>query len=243
MKLADVNTIFGFWPKRNLDLSLKKLLEEMDRHEVGAALTCSIRGILYNHEEGNEETRRECRGNPRLLPAATVDLRRYPGGKGYVKALAEQGFRALRLFPDQQGWPVQYAPLRAIAEEVATAKLPVLISNRGLGSLTEIGDVFRDTGVPVVLMRLNYDAIAEGVAVAARNPRICIETSLIDTPDGFKVYTREVGAARLLFGSYAPYHYLGAAATMLRNAEISQEDRRMIGHDNFTRLFHRNGDH
>jgi hypothetical protein len=239
MKLADVNTLFGFWPKRNLDLSLKKLLEEMDRHEVTAALTCSIRGILYNHEEGNEETLRECRCDSRLLPAATIDPRRYPGGKGYVKALAEQGFRALRLFPDQQSWPIAFAPFRAIAQEAAAARLPVLVSNRGLGSLTEIGDLFSGAGIPVILMRVNYDAVSEALAVAAKNPSVHVETSLVDTPDGFKVYVQVIGADRLLFGSYAPYHYLGSAAKTLTNAEITDAAREQIARSNFMRLFGR----
>ncbi len=237
MKVADVNTIFGFWPKRNLDLSLKRLLEEMDRHKVAAALTCSIRGILYSHEEGNEETLRECRSSGRLLPAATIDLRRYPGGKGYVKDLAAQGFRALRLFPDQQGWPINYAPFRALAEEIAAVKMPVLISNRGLGSLTEIADVFDGADLPIVYMRVNYDAVSEALAVGAKNPQVHVETSLIDTPDGLKVYTRELGAHRLLFGSYAPMHYLGAAHMTLAKAELAEDQRQHIAYDNFIRLF------
>ena len=237
MKLADVNTIFGFWPKRNLDLSLNKLLEEMDRHGIEAAVTCSIQGILYNHEEGNAETLRECRRDRCLLPAATIDLRRYPGGKGYVKALAEEGFRALRLFPDQQGWPIDYAPMRAVAEELARVELPLLISNCALGSLTQIADLFKGSGVPVVLMRVNYNSIAEALAVGAANPLVYVDSSLIDTPDGLKVFVRELGSDRLLFGSYAPFHYVGAAAKTLANAEISDAERERIAYSNFMRMF------
>jgi predicted TIM-barrel fold metal-dependent hydrolase len=122
-----------------------------------------------------------------------------------------------------------------------------VISNRGLGSITAIGDLFMEADVPVVITRVNYDAISEAVAVgkrnvapsATKNPLIHIETSQITSPDGLKVYVGELGPERLLFGSYAPYHYTGAARKVLEKAEISDADRQKIAIHNFNRLLRR----
>jgi len=72
-EIIDINTIFGFWPRKNADISLGTLLKLMETKAVTRALTLSARGIFYDFIEGNNETFRACQNNQRLIPAATVN--------------------------------------------------------------------------------------------------------------------------------------------------------------------------
>ena len=76
-QIADVNTIFGFWPRRKVDVSLERLKALMERHGIVKAVTVSTTAALYDYREGNEETLSACQGDGRLVPAASLDPREY----------------------------------------------------------------------------------------------------------------------------------------------------------------------
>ena len=46
--IIDVNTLFGFWPKRKADISLDTLLRLMEEKGISKAFTLSSRGIFYD---------------------------------------------------------------------------------------------------------------------------------------------------------------------------------------------------
>ena len=118
MEIVDANTIFGFWPRKKVDISLKKLLEIMQKYNVRSCISLSAKGIFYEYKEGNKETLEVCKQHPEIIPVATIDLRKYFGKKNIIKNLINEGFKALRLFPDFQGWPFNYQPFLKIVEEL-----------------------------------------------------------------------------------------------------------------------------
>lgn len=132
MEIIDVNTIFGFFPREKVDISFKKLLEIMKKYNIRSCFSLSAEGIFYDFEEGNRETLETCKQHPEIIPVATIDLRKYFGKKNIIKNLTNEGFKALRLFPDFQGWPFNYQPFLKIIEEIKENFL-LMISISGLG--------------------------------------------------------------------------------------------------------------
>jgi len=232
----DSNTLFGFWPKRKVDISLNKLLEIMAKHKVERFLSLSTTGIFYDYEEGNEETLRMSKNYPQIIPMATVDPRKYFGKETLVKKLSEKGFKAIRLFPDLQNWPLDYEPFFNIVEEAEKISLPLIISVVSLGGITEIAKITTGHEIPIVIANVNYNQFSEALAVAKNHKNILLETSLFDTPDAYEIFVRELGAERLVFGSYSPVHYFSASLLPLERAEISNEKKQLITKENIERL-------
>lgn len=232
----DSNTLFGFWPKRKVNISLNKLLETMAKHKVERFLSLSTTGIFYDYEEGNEETLQMSKNYPQIIPLATVDPRKYFGNGTLVKKLFEQGFKAIRLFPDLQNWPLDYGPFFNIIREAGEIDFPLMISVAGLGGITEVVKITADYRMPVVLAGVNYNQFSEALAVTKNHKNIFLETSLFDTPDAYEVFIRELGAEKLVFGSYSPVHYFSASFLPLDRAEISGEEKQLISKENIERL-------
>lgn len=234
--MIDACTLFGSWSTRKADTSLDALLRIMADHQVDRFLSLSTTGVFYEYEEGNQETLQHSKRHPQIIPVATVDLRKYFGGKHIVARLRDQGFAALRLFPDLQGWPLQYEPFHAILAELAHTQMPLILPAAGLGAITQAARLAEPHGVPLILSGVNYSHLAEALAVMQRSKTVFVETSLLDTPDGYELFVREVGADRLLFGSNAPLHYFSSAFLTLQRAQISPTDKRLILGRNIERL-------
>jgi predicted TIM-barrel fold metal-dependent hydrolase len=234
--MIDANTLFGFWPKRKIDLSLEKLLKIMAKHKVKTFLSLSTTGIFYDYEEGNEETLHVSRNYSQMVPVATIDPRRYFGRGDLVKKLSEKGFKVLRLFPDLQSWPLEYEPLFNIVREAEEVSFPLMISVAGLGEITKIAQITESYKMPIILTGVNYNQFSEALTVAKSHKKIYLETSLFDTPDAYEVFTREVGAEKLVFGSHSLFHYFSASFLPLKKAEIDEKEKQLILKGNIERI-------
>lgn len=68
-------------------------------------------------------------------------------------------------------------------------------------------------------------------------PNVLVETSGFDATAGFiEAAVREIGAARIVFGSHLPSRSLGTELTKITTAAISEEDKKRILGENFRRL-------
>lgn len=228
MEKIDANTLFGFWPKRNIDASVKALLSRMDKAGVDKALTCSIRGFLYDFREGNEETRRVCKESKgRLIPVATINPSTYFDVMEEVGRIVKRGFRMVRFFPTEQEWTISQRHFTKLLEKLADTDLVLMIpSTEGI---TAIANVTRGMPNAVVLETVRaYPHLAELIVVAQENPRLFIETHSIGGMDFVEVLVGEVGEERLVYGSGAPLHCFAAAALPIVNAGVSESAKAKI---------------
>lgn len=235
-EITDVNTCFGVYPRRRVDYSLRTLNRLMDENGVKKALTLSLKGVLYDHAEGNAETLAACASNERLIAAATLDPRKYSGEGEVVRGLRRAGFEALKLFPDLQGWPIRYAPFRAILRALQDENMPLFISAPGYGMATDISDLVGGYSFPVVISGVGYWTLSEAIAIMRGQESVFLETSHLDSPDAFEVLVREVGSDRLLFGSNAPITYFRGPYLALARSDVSEKDKDAIFHNNAEKL-------
>ncbi len=235
MQIIDVNTIFGFFPREKIDISFKKLLEIMKKYNIRSCFSLSAKGIFYDFEEGNRETLETCKRHPEIIPVATVDPRTYFGKKNIIKNLTNKGFKALRLFPDSQGWPFNYQPFLNIVEEIKE-NFPLMISISGLGKITEVSKITNSYKIPLILMRINYECFAEALAVMKKYKNVYIETSFFVSPGIYEIFVRELGPERIIFGSYCPFNYFLSSFLSLERAEISDKEKQFILGENIKRF-------
>lgn len=243
MKIIDANTYFGFWPKREVDVSLDCLKRIMDRHGVDRFVSLSLKGIFYDYEEGNQDTLKEAAKDPRLIPAATVDLRKYYGQGDVVRQCLEQGFKLIRLFPNLQGWPLNYAPFLRFMDEIAVAGMPLMITliiqpagNHCLGMITDIARLTAKWRSPVIISSFDHFYYPEMLAVMETNSNIHVDSSLFNTPDSYRLFASRGHAGRIIFGSNAPLYYFASASLSLEKADISEKQKETILSENLTKL-------
>lgn len=232
----DANTVFGFFPKRDVDCSLEKLMRLLDKYHVSKALTVSLKAAFYDYAEGNVDTLKACLRDSRLMPLASVDPRAYLGEPGELEELKRLGFKAVRLFPEFQGYPLDYAPLLRLFKNLEGLGFPLLVSDQGYGYMTRLARLTRSRDYPVIILGGSYSILSEFVALALENPHMYMETSLLDSPDAFELLVDKVSAERLVFGSNIPLSYFEASYVMVSRANIPEEAKQHIVCSNLERL-------
>ncbi|MDH7480862.1 MAG: amidohydrolase family protein [Armatimonadota bacterium] len=235
--VVDINTHFGFLPYRDTDVSLGTLLNSLRKFGVSAALTYSLKGVSYDAEEGNDETYTVAQAHPELVPVATVDPRRHIGVIEEIEKRKKQGFVALRVFPEAQGWRISSAMFRPILRTLESLQMPLIVSGAGSGTPTEILQAVQGTTIPVIMCGIGYFNLAEALAVCAEHPQLYIEAQIIDTPDALKVGVEAIGAERFLFGSNHPSCSMRASLNAVNEAYLTDLQKALIFAGNARRLF------
>ncbi len=236
MEIIDANTLFGPSPRMTADVSIKKLVESIKRHNVTAGLTLSTVGIFHNYVDGNAETAEECKGKPELMTVATIDPRGYFGKGQVISNLISQGFRLFRFFPGAQGWPLDHAVFEDIMDELEPVSAPVMVNAGRTGDATALAQIIANKEHPLILEGVTFETLAESVAVMRRHQNIYIETHALTVPGGLRFLVGQIGADRIIFGSDCPRSSLGGALRYVMDSEIPEEDMAKVLGGNIKRL-------
>lgn len=239
MEKIDINTIFGFWPKRNVDASIERLLSRMDKAGIDRAVTCSIRGICYDFKEGNDETFAACIEHKRLIPAATINPSSYFGVMEEVARIIEKGCKILRFFPTDQEWNISQRHFAKLLEKLSSSGLILMLP--ATEGITNIAHAAEGVNTPIVIETIrSYPNLAELIVVLQENANLYVETHSVGSMDFIELLVKEIGAHKLLFGSGAPLNYIGASVLPILNGNIRDEDKKSILSENIKRLLNEN---
>lgn len=233
--VIDCNTHFGFLPYRDTDVSLDKLLATMEAYGVRGAMCYSLKGVAYDFAEGNDETWDAC-SRPGILPVATVDPRRHIGVIEEIEKRRNQGFLALRLFPELQGWRFNSVMTKPIIRELERLGMPLMIASGGNGPVNDILSMIEGCSFPVILHNTGYGNLAEILAALKENPNLYADTQMNDTPDSLRVSVDAVGAERFVFGSGSPSTSMRSSLNGVLEAEITDEQKALILSGNVSRI-------
>ena len=237
--IVDADTLVGFWPIRNADISLAKLKDLMKRHKVERACVCSARGVWYDYEEGNDETVEITKGNPQLTPVMTLDPRRFIGCREEVRRRTSEGFRLFRLFPEHQGWSASTTSARKLLSFLEEAGAIVMLG----GPAAEAVPVVRGLQVPVILTWSHFYQLGELLAGADELPNVYLTTRFLIAPGSLDVAVATLGANRLVFGSNAPVAYMASALRLIDSAHLTGPQRTAILGGNLLQLLGGSDDH
>lgn len=235
----DVNTIFGLWPRREVDTNLLSLLRLARRAGIASLCSLSTRGIFYDARAGNSETLAAARRHSSIIPVATFDLRDPPPFEVELHKLKKQGFKLVRVFREYQGWPIEYRPFQDLLRALAQVRLPLYVTISNMGELTCLDKNLWTCAFPLIVGGVNASfapLFAEAIAVASSREHIYFETSRFDSVDAYELFAEKLGATRLLFGSGAPLYYPQSALNALTKSTLNPKDRELILHKNLQRI-------
>ena len=234
--ILDINTLFGPLPSASSDLNVDSLLTLMQKHKVSQACTLSTLGLLLDPNTGNTATRAACTEHPELMPMATFNPKLYFGDTAPLLRVKADGFRLLRFFPKAQGWPVDFAPFRALLRCIDELALPLMIEIEESGEITDLAEVLKTYPAPVILAGVTIEHLAEAIATLRHHEGWHLETSLLLAPGAITQVVNTLGANRLLFGTGAPSHPIASALFTLQYAGVSDAERLQILSANAQRI-------
>jgi predicted TIM-barrel fold metal-dependent hydrolase len=229
MEITDVNTLFGAYPSQHPDSNAASLVATMQEHRIDYCLTLSTYGLFHHDLEGNAETMRACRSHDHLIPVATLNPSRYWGQLGLLEGVTEEAFEMFRFFPQAQGWPLDFAPFAEVLHRLAALpKMPIMVSVRQPGDITQLARLVADYPHPIVLEGVTERTLAEALVVLRGNERLYLETHALAVPGALVLVRDTVGVGRILFGSDAPGMSLGAALRYILGSGLTQEEQSAV---------------
>ena len=211
-----------------------ELLEEMQRHGVDRALIYHVQGEAISAIRGNEAL---------LGWAGDAFSLQWMAGPGDDSLRQLRGFHAservasARLHsPEERRMPFVdwlYGPL---LDWLSAERIPLWVSLAD-GSPGEIVNTLqRFPDVTVVLLGAHYTHAPMIRPMLRRLPNAFLELSRFENLGEVEALVAEVGAERLLYGSYFPRYAMGPMLFYLHHLEIDDSDLAAICAGNLERL-------
>jgi hypothetical protein len=236
IQIVDANTMFGVHPTHRLDMSVERLVREMDRYRIAAGLSLSTVGIFHDHSMGNAITFEAAKANSRLIPVATVNPRNYYKSTFDVQAICAQGFQIVKFHPTEQEWPINSISFSDVIKQLAEVKLPVMLHASHVGEPSIASQVASEYPAPFIFCSISLDTLSEALAVMERLPNVMIETHELHVPGALEMISERVGADRIVFGSGAPRRSIAGSLHYVLNSELSDGDKERVLGGNIRRV-------
>ncbi|RJS84442.1 hypothetical protein CW702_02475 [Candidatus Bathyarchaeota archaeon] len=247
--MIDANAFFGRWPIRTLGVDdPEKFVKTMDTHGIDVAVVSSLRGMIHNTREGNNEIINLLR----LYPSRFIGLCCVNPRLGAEECLLEldrclkSGIKGIRLYPsphlyDLNDWEL-LTPLMRWAEEHEFPVFVTMTLTHGIPfgttpfrSLYAFVKRFKD--VNVVATGLSYRDRLDALRLLRKSNNFYLELSLDSGVEAAKWYVERVGSERILMGTGYCLFYPLIGIAKVRRARIPEKDKERILHQNAASLF------
>ena len=235
-QIIDANTTIGAHPDHRLNMSIERLISEMDTHKIAGSLAQSTLGIYDSYESGNSAIIEAARGNNRLVPVASINPLRYFGGVEDMRKICSLGFRIFRFSPVDQGWAIESAAFTQVLKQLGECKIPFIIDASGSGTPSAVARIASGYAAPVIIGSISLETFSESLAVMADNPNIMIETHELHIPGALEMIAQRVGVDRIVFGSGAPRRSIASALSYITSSDLSEEDKQKALAGNIRRV-------
>lgn len=228
--------MIGMYPTHRFDMTVERLIREMDAYRITAGVAVSTTGVFHDHTIGNAAVLEAAKGSNRIMPAATVNPKHYFGTAADLAAVRQQGFRLFRFFPAQQGWTVDSPALGEILKQLAPLKSAIMVDTSQPGDAGKIARGVSSYPAPVILSGISLDTLSEALAVMSELPNVLIETHALRVPDALCLIAERVGADRMIFGSGAPRSSAASSLQYVYSSALSDEDKQKVLGGNIKRI-------
>ena len=228
-------------PGERVPVSAAEWLEEMERLSIGRALVrTAAEDLDSDFVASNEALLAACESAPALVPCPVAvpdtGAEAFPDDQ-QPGALLARGAGAVCLRPLQDCWSLSDWASGALLAALAERRVPVFCRQEQV-SLEQAAELAGRHGeLPVIIAAVGYRSQRVAVPLMRSFPNVhfCLGGSA-SLHRGIEQLVAAAGAERILFGTGFPESAPAAAITQLTYAEITDEQKALIGSGNLERL-------
>ncbi len=248
-RIIDTNAYVGDWPYWNIQRRTPKaILRSADENGIAELWITSLRAVLLDWVEGNEETYNLCAdAQDRLRPVITVSPFWVDDVRSYLDTCARRGMVALRLFPVFHGYALgEYDAFLSILRWADDRRIPIIYSvrlfmNWGIraAAVSGVELIARHAPhCPTILSGVNWGEIMETLTLVERFENLHFDVSCMALRRGIELLLKTAGPERVLFGSGLPFQSPESILGHLEPAclPVSADARRRILGGNAARM-------
>ena len=240
--ILDINAYLGKLPnKRGVASSAEELIKMMDKAGIDIAAVSSTKSLYYDFREGDKELLEKIDGfKARLIGFACINPIYEEAKELLVKEVEVYGMKGLKLHPQHHGYDLEDKSTQWIFEEAARLKIPVLIPMRvqaasespsylapvKVEKVKAIAERFPD--LKLLVGGVTYWEMFEVESAMKKHGNMFIELSFLDIYKGIEILVKKLGSSRIIFGSGMPINQPEVIKALVEEAEISEDDKRMI---------------
>jgi len=254
--IMDFNAHLGNYPFRRLKYNTPQgLLGLMDKVGVDKALVSRFEAIFYKDWlEANRMLLEDLESlRSRLIPCVTVNPK-FPGWTMDLEDCIREA-AAVRVYPNYHGYKLGDSAFDDLVEAASSRGIPVIVTVRiqdershpwflkispvDLAHVLDAAE--RHPEVDFVICNAYLNDVLTVRREIARLENVYVELSFILTVtlNSVERLTEEIGAEKLLLGTYMPFFYPQCAINRVKKAEINEEERELILWRNASRLLGR----
>lgn len=249
--IVDSLGYFGSWPYWKVPIEdASGLLALMDESHIDQLFACSTRGLFESWERGNAEAIGLAAKHPQRIRAAVTfgaESRTETVPTDRVCRLLEdynkEGVRALRLFPQHQGYSLDSAYVDPVLAQAIRLGFVLMIHVRSIMNwgmpVLPVSHIVslaaRLSGATILVCGANGEW-PEVASAMKRLPNLIIETSCLQYLERVAFFTREFSSQRVIYGSGIALQYPLCGLAKVMKAKITPSERENILAGNAQRL-------
>ncbi|MBQ9967420.1 MAG: amidohydrolase family protein [Oscillospiraceae bacterium] len=242
MKFLDARIQLGrsCMPHEGAPNTTEEILEVMQRCDIERAIASHAIAKESNMQAGNEALLALTgEGTPFLrqwyaMPSA---LGEFFSPEELFRQMKQHDVTSLRLMPKKCGHPIRPYVLGKLMAAAADCHVPVFMNLHEDIAPDELYDLCKYyPDVDLVICRVDYRQNRVIGPVLEQCPNLYIGTSIYVVHSGLKLLSDHGYTDRLIFESGLPNGSATAAVSLIRYAEISEEEKELIAHGNMERL-------
>ena len=246
--IIDSNVLYGFENQAHRDLSPERSLRLMEEKQIDVIVFSNLKCKYYDFEEGNRETYELTRKYPgKVLGYAGFHQSQYLlVEKDLERCHDEYHLAGVRFFNTMtgfmSGWGGGFSSLfmDVILKKLEGWKWPLFVEGGvPFDQIVAAADKYPE--LPIIASGVGYGNMGEAICAVRRCPNVFLEISTLDTMDGIRILTQEIGGDRIIFGTGMPLNAPTAERLMVQMADVSDETKADIFAGNFLRILQQGG--
>jgi predicted TIM-barrel fold metal-dependent hydrolase len=247
IEFIDSNCMLGQW-KKNAGICFYEaddLISFMDKSNISRCLVFHSLSKYSDIQTGNNILLKEIRSHDRLIPCA-VAIPHYSGEfpcpEEFVKYLADNNIKAVRIFPAFHGISLYTWMWEDLFSELELRRIPIFIDFSIKHWSEEINWeqinnlCLAFPSLPVILVRMGVKSDRYIYPLFEKHKNLYIETSYYLVNNGIGKIVRSFDAGRLIFGTGMPIYSPNPPVAMVSLADISEDEKKMIAGKNLINL-------
>ena len=237
LRFIDANCMIGpkMKPVQGVPDTAEELCRVMDRCGIDKAIVCYSVAKDGDITIGNKLLHGAISGKDRLMPQWIVmpnSFREFYSPAELLSQMKKHNVKTVRMYPQLTGFSLQPYAIGGLMDAFAQCRIPVMMDMAQV-SHDEIYTFCKN--YPEVKLIICYPGYRNGRtfdALLHACPNLYIDSSNFCAHNGVADVCRSFGAKRMVFGSGIPAGSAASAVSLIRYADISEEEKQLIASGN-----------